>query len=100
MKIFASIRFVNHSMLRHSSLNFPLKLSFKPFCQGLPGSMCAVSICAPVSQRRIARETNSGPLSERRYFGAPWTLTSFERISMTRGGTNAASRINCQTFER
>ena len=33
---------------------------------------------------RIALETNSGPLSLRRYRGAPWTLTSLESTSMTR----------------
>jgi len=44
----------------------PLKLSFDPFCQGFPGSMRAVSMFASVIQRKIARETNSGPLSDRR----------------------------------
>ena len=34
---FASIRFRNHSMARHSSRNLPLTLSVVPFCQGLPG---------------------------------------------------------------
>ena len=33
---------------------------------------------------RIALETNSGPLSDLRYFGAPWTLTSLESTSITR----------------
>ncbi len=37
MTTFASIRFRNHSIDKHSSRNFPLKLSFVPFCQGLPG---------------------------------------------------------------
>ncbi len=36
------------------------------FCHGLPGSMCAVSMRASSSQRKIAVATNSGPLSERR----------------------------------
>ena len=35
------------------------------------------------SQRITASETNSGPLSERRYLGAPWTLTSLASCSMT-----------------
>jgi hypothetical protein len=52
--------------------------------QGSPGSMNAVSICAVCSQRRMARATNSGPLSDRRYRGAPWTLTSCVSTSMTR----------------
>jgi hypothetical protein len=56
----------NHSRLRHSSRNLPLKLSVAPFCQGLPGSINAVSIPMLVIQISSARETNSGPLSERR----------------------------------
>src|SRR6516164_3600081 len=81
---FASTRFLNHCMLRHSSRNLPLKDSFEPFCQGLPGSMCAVSMFACVSHLRTARETNSGPLSERRYLGAPCTVTSLASTSITR----------------
>ena len=46
---------LNHSMLRHSSRNLPLKLSFDAVLPGLPGSMSAVSMFACVSQRRIAR---------------------------------------------
>jgi hypothetical protein len=38
---------------------------------GLPGSMCAMSMFACTSQRNIALETNSGPLSDRRYCGLP-----------------------------
>ena len=33
----ASARLRNHSTLRHSSRNLPLKLSLTPFCQGLQG---------------------------------------------------------------
>ena len=36
---FASARERNHSRLRHSSRNLPLKLSPTPFCHGLPGSI-------------------------------------------------------------
>ncbi len=61
----------SHSTLRHSSRNLPLKLSSAPFCQGLPGSITAVSTPASVIQRRIACDTNSGPLSDRLYRGAP-----------------------------
>jgi hypothetical protein len=50
MTIFASIRFLNHSMLRHSSRNLPLKLSFDPFCHGLPGSMCCHAPPRPLSR--------------------------------------------------
>jgi hypothetical protein len=61
----ASVRLWNHCMPRHSSRNFPSKLSFDPFCQGFPGSIHAVSIFSSTSQRRIAREMNSDPLSDR-----------------------------------
>lgn len=44
MITFASAREWNHSRLRHSSRNLPLKLSVTPFCQGLPGSINAVPI--------------------------------------------------------
>ena len=60
--IFASILFLNHSIERHSSRNFPLKDSLVPFCQGFPGSMCAVSHFS------TARDTNPGPLSDLRCF--------------------------------
>ena len=35
--------------------------TFVPFCQGLPGSMSAVSSPFATAQRRIAFETNSEP---------------------------------------
>ena len=70
INIFASILFLNHCMLKHSSRKLPLKDSFEPFCHGFPGSMQAVSMFAWVRQRRIALEMNSGPLSERKYLGA------------------------------
>jgi hypothetical protein len=56
----------NHSMLKHSSRNLPLKLSLTPFCQGLPGSIRAVSMPWSTIHLSSARATNSGPLSERR----------------------------------
>jgi hypothetical protein len=56
----------NHSALKHSSRNLPLKLSATPFCQGLPGSINAVSMPWSAIHFRSARATNSGPLSERR----------------------------------
>lgn len=57
MTTLASVLLRNHSRLRHSSLNLPLKLSY----------------------RRIARDTNSGPLSDRTCLGAPWTPIRCER---------------------
>lgn len=66
--IFASILFLNHSIDRHSSRNFPLNDSLVPFCQGFPGSMCAVSMFSAASHFRTARDTNSGPLSDLRCF--------------------------------
>jgi hypothetical protein len=38
MIAFASILERNHSMPRHSSRKRPLKLSFVPFCEGVPSS--------------------------------------------------------------
>lgn len=56
---------------------------------------------------RVARLTNSGPLSERRNSGAPCTLTSLDRTSMTRLerielATSMArhSRVNSSTTVR
>ena len=71
IRIFASILFLNHCILKHSSRNLPLNDSFVPFCQGFPGSISAVSMCWLASQRKMARETNSGPWSDLRYRGAP-----------------------------
>ena len=62
MITFASARLRNHSRFRHSSLNFPLKRSSNPFCQGLPGSIRAVLICCRTSYLKMARETNSDPM--------------------------------------
>jgi hypothetical protein len=43
----------NHSRLRHSSRNLPLKLAATPFCQGLPGSTNAVPMpCMTVNGPR------------------------------------------------
>jgi hypothetical protein len=56
--------------------------------------MCAVSTLTSESQRRMAAETNSGPLSERRYLGAPWTVMSFARTSMTRPERDAAGDVD------
>jgi hypothetical protein len=90
------LRLRNHSMLKHSSRNFPLKLSLSPFCHGLPGSIKAVSMFASASQLRMAWLTNSGPLSERRNAGAPSSrvtsahsisrekLRAFEGLALTR----------------
>ena len=57
--IVASIWFRNHSRDRHSFRNFPLNDSSVPFCQGLPGSMNAVSIFAVCSQRRALLHEDS-----------------------------------------
>src|SRR5438552_8301172 len=71
MITFASVRDRNHSRLRHSSRNLPLKLSVTPFCQGLPGSINAVPMPCVTIQDNSALDTNSGPLSLRRNAGAP-----------------------------
>jgi hypothetical protein len=74
----------NHCRLKYSLRNLPLNDSSVPFCHGFPGSMNAVSMCAVWSHLRMAVATNSGPLSERKYCGAPWTLTSCASTSITR----------------
>ncbi len=58
-------------MFRHSSRNLPLNDSFIPFNHGFPGWMGAVSMLASLNHFRIALDTNSGPLSDLRYFGPP-----------------------------
>ena len=63
----------------------PLKLSSVPFCQGLPGSIGAVSILSDSSHSRVALLTNSGPLSERRERGPPRVLISWLKTSMMLG---------------
>jgi hypothetical protein len=40
MTTVASGRVRNHSMLKHSSRNFPLKLSSRPFCHGNLARAC------------------------------------------------------------
>src|SRR5256885_16629533 len=79
---FASARERNHSRLRHSSRNLPLKLSVTPFCQGLPSSINAVLIPCATIKDKIAFDTNSGPLSLRRKAGAPRSLTRRARTSI------------------
>src|SRR5439155_1357957 len=71
MITFASGRERNHSRLRHSSRNLPLKLSVTPFCQGFPGSINAVPMPCAMIQDSSALDTNSGPLSLRRQFLHP-----------------------------
>src|SRR5262245_49759975 len=82
----ASARERNHSRLRHSSRNLPLKLSVTPFCQGLPGPINAVPMPCATIQDNSALDTNSGLLSLRRNVGAPRAPTSRDSTSMTRAG--------------
>jgi hypothetical protein len=74
MITFAPARERNHSRLRHSSRNLPLKLSVTPFCQGLPGLINAVPIPCATIQDNSVLDTNSGPLSLRRNAGTPLEL--------------------------
>ena len=80
----ASDRERKHSILWHSPRNFPLNPSSVPFCHGRAMSLRDVSTLKSESQRSVGAESNSGPLSERRHLGAPWTATGFARTSMTR----------------
>ena len=63
---------------------FALKLSFKPFCHGLPGSISARSRDSRAAHLSSAFNTNSGPLSERRLRGAPRSLIRRDSTSITR----------------
>lgn len=83
MRTLISALLLNHSRLRYSSRNLSLKLSLVAFCHGLPESMAAVSMFAWCSHWMMARETNSGPSSERMYLGAPWMLMRRDTTSMT-----------------
>src|SRR3954447_22608565 len=98
MTTFATARERNHSRLRHSSRNLPLKLSATPFCQGLPGSINAVPIpCATIQDSR-ALDTNSGPLSLHRNAGAPRWLTRRDSTSITRGERMRPVHVDRQAF--
>jgi hypothetical protein len=66
----ASILFLNHSIDRHSSRNLPLKDSLLPFCQGFPGSMCAVSMFAWVSLLRGNQGESGATIKVRELSGA------------------------------
>lgn len=83
-----SIRLRNHSIVRHSSLNLPLKLSFVPLCLGFPGSMNTVSVRAshaePSSRAltnlaRYATECIGAPLRAR------WSVSPVPRSRDVRG---------------
>src|SRR5437763_15046745 len=95
---FASARERNHSRLKHSSRNLPLKLSVTAFCQGLPGSINAVLIPCATIKDKIAFDTNSGPLSLRRKAGAPRSLTRRARTSITRGRADTPIDSDGQTL--
>ncbi len=71
MRIWASVRVVQISGLRHSSRSVPVKDSPSPFSQGLPGSMKRVVTPSRRSQDRTAVAVNAGPWSERRDLGGP-----------------------------
>ncbi len=59
----ASNKFPNQLAFKHSSRNFPWKLSTCAFCTGRPGSMCTNSIFRSIPHARKCRLVNSGPLS-------------------------------------
>ena len=62
----ASSKFANQLAFKHSSRNFPWKLSTYAFCAGRPGSMCTKSIFRSIPHAQKCRLVNSGPLSH------PW----------------------------
>jgi hypothetical protein len=85
----------NHSRLRHSSRNLPLKLSATPFCQGLPGSINAVQIPCATVHDSSALDTNSGPLSLRRTAGAPRSLTRLPEAPAKRIKSRPSEKLRC-----
>ena len=80
----ASNKFANQLAFKHSSRNFPWKLSTYAFCTGLPGSMCTNSIFRSSPQARKWRDVNSGPLSQRSASGLPRSTTTFSNSRVTR----------------
>ena len=69
------------SFIRHSSRNFPLKLSQYPFSHGLPGSMYNVPVPRFPSHWRNFWATNSGPLSDRMCSGIPRHSITSDNVS-------------------
>src|ERR1043166_1170419 len=91
----ASNKFPNQLAFKHSSRNFPWKLSTNAFCTGRPGSICTNSIFRSSAHARICREVNSGPLSQRIASGAPRSATIFSSSRVTRrlGNPLSASSV-------
>jgi hypothetical protein len=88
----ASNKFANQLAFKHSSRNFPWKLSTYPFCIGRPGSMCTNSIFRSTAHARICRDVNSGPLSHRIASGTPRSATP--RSATPRSATiRSSSRV-------
>ena len=77
MQLLASSRFKNHSRFKHSLRKRLWKLSTNGFSQGLPGCMYRLEILAFFNQAPIASAMNSGPLSLRIRFGAPYLRIAF-----------------------
>ena len=100
MLTFASARLRNHCSERCWSRNLPLNDSSAPFCQGLPGSMNAVSICAVCSQRRIGRRDEL-----RAVVGAQVARRAVDAHELRQhlddaAGSNAAGDVDRQAFPR
>src|ERR1051325_10446415 len=91
----ASNRFPNQLAFKHSSRNFPWKLSTNAFCTGRPGSICTNSIFRSSAHARKCRLVNSGPLSQRIASGAPRSTTIFSSSRVTRrlGNPLSASSV-------
>src|SRR6266403_1636364 len=80
----ASNKLPNQLAFRHSSRNFPWKLSTYAFCTGRPGSMCTKSIFRSIPHARKCRDVNSGPLSHRIASGTPRSATIRSNSRVTR----------------
>src|SRR5581483_11067250 len=87
----ASHKFPNQLAFKHSSRNFPWKLSTCAFCTGFPGSICTTSIFFSSAHAKKCRLVNSGPLSERIASGTPRSATIVSSTRVIRGPGNPVS---------
>jgi hypothetical protein len=75
---------MNQFSFKHSSRNFPLKLSINELSVGLPGRIYSTSIPLLRAHELKSREINSGPLSTRIRSGYPLMYATSSRNLVTR----------------
>ena len=86
--------------VRHSSRNLPLKDSLLPFCQGFPGSMCAVSMfaCVQPVQNRSGDKLRAVVRSQ--VLGAAVNADQLAQHLDDSAGADAAGHIDRQALAR